>query len=337
MSIIRRNNEKGYTLIIVLWTLVILGIIFSALIEEVSLNNNLLEYNLREQKIRELMVSGVMLAINKLKTDETTFDTIRDQWHQVVKGEQDGIKYEVEILDAASKVNINYSAEALLKGFDWWNEELMERRNRSIIPDLVFIRSILGEDYQDARKLLTIYGNYNLNADPVEGLEKLLRFLDISEQQIKIITNNLKEFRDEGKQFQSIEQFPLEIEGVDLATFEKIKPYLGITGRVNINLVEDAILALYLETAGVSKKYVEELIEYREEHDIEELDQIYKLLPDDAATFLTKHFSASSTFFLISISIKPEDTVQSYLYRVLVEREYDGEEWQVKVIKWDTV
>ncbi len=332
MSNIGEKSEKGYTLVIVLWTLVILGIIFSALLDEIYLDNNLLQYNLQEQKIRGVMIAGVMLAIKELSNDETPFDTVYDSWYQPIKGNRNNMEYTVRLEDYGSKINLNFASDDLLKGFKWFSNGLMEKRRMEIVPDLLFIKDILGKDFQKAFRFLTIYGDYNLNGDPVDGLEKLLQFLGITEQQINLITTSFKEYREEGNSFQSIEQFPLEVNGIDLVTFERLKPYLGITGRLNINLVEEELLARYFEFTGIGMKYLKELIGYRREQEIEELNQLYNILPEEAYSLL-RYFTTSSKFFSITISVIPEDAEKPYVGRALVERELDGDEWQVKILK----
>src|SRR5690554_452070 len=174
----KKRGERGYTLLIVLWVMVILGLIFSSLIEEIQLNNNLLEHRLCEQNIRELVVSGVNLAVARLKADKTPFfDTVRDNWYKKIEGNKGRFEYEIRIEDAAAKINVNYCPEELLKRTGCWNQDLLKLRSQELIAESVFLEGCLGDDCQDVDSYLTVYGKYNLNSDPVEGLRRLLRFL----------------------------------------------------------------------------------------------------------------------------------------------------------------
>ncbi|QTL97153.1 hypothetical protein GM661_03760 [Iocasia frigidifontis] len=334
MSIIK--NEEGYTLIIVIWAVVILSFIFINLVDEISLDRHLAEYEIGEKKIRQVEISALNMAINKLRQDETTtYDGPDDEWVEGILTEINDINCQVMITDYGSKININFIDIDLLTELPWWNEEISEVLDEGLISDPVLLKDVLGDNYKSFISSFTTLGKFNINNDSLAGLTKFLSFYGLSEDVINTIENNLKKFRKEKKSFQNIEDLPIKIKGIDYTTIEKIANQFILEGRININLVSEEVLDTLKTVLGLNEKTSEELITYRNSETIDDLGVLKDLISEEDYKKIKPYLTTSSSFFVINIKLT--DMADNILREteVVIEREYPEEdESQVEIIKY---
>ncbi|MFW6238806.1 MAG: hypothetical protein ACOC5A_06190, partial [Halanaerobiales bacterium] len=148
------SGEQGYTLIMVLWGVVILTIILAGLLEEVSLETLITENTMRQKEREQTVRSAVMQAIELLKKDETPdADTPQDEWSREIKDELNGIEYTLNIEDGGSKFNPNYTPGELLSQLEWYDEDFRETLPDKLIPDIELIEEELGSHYEEAEQI----------------------------------------------------------------------------------------------------------------------------------------------------------------------------------------
>lgn len=334
MSILK--NEEGYTLIIVIWAIVILSFIFVSLIDEVSLDRHLVNYEIKEKKIRQTEISALTMAINKLRQDETmNYDGSDDGWAKGILTEINDIKCQVMITDYGSKININFIDIDLLTELPWWNEEIAEILDEGLISDPVLLKDVLGDNFKLFISSFTTLGKFNINDDSLAGLAKFLSFYGTSEDSINSIKNNLKEFREEEKSFQNIEDLSIKIKGIDYTIIEEIRSHLILEGRININLTSEQVLDTLKIILGLNEKTVDKLITYRNSEQLDDLEVFKDVINKEDYKKIKPYLTTSSSFFLINIKlIDMEDKVLRET-EVVVEREYIEENTsQVEIIKY---
>src|SRR5690554_4027476 len=137
------KSEDGYTFIIVIWAIVILSFIFLSLFDEIFLERYLVEYEINQKNIRQTELSVLERAISILNNDEIKeYDAVDNQWAKVVNNEINNIKYQIEIKDYGSKLNINFLEVDKLKEKDWWQEEVEILMSEGLIEDLFLLKDI---------------------------------------------------------------------------------------------------------------------------------------------------------------------------------------------------
>ncbi|MFW5972256.1 MAG: hypothetical protein ACOCRL_02090 [Bacillota bacterium] len=332
------KNEEGYTFIIVIWTLVIIGIIFSSLYDEVTLNNLLVRNNVQEKRLYQEAVSGVSLAIHALKEDETLYDSSFDKWTEEISYEgENGITSVVNIVPIGNKLNINYTDQAILRQLNWWNENIEKEIAEVLIPDLVFMKSILGDNFEKSKEILTTYGRFNVNDDEITGMDKILRNAEIQDALREQITESLKNHR-ENKKIESLEVLMDEIEGLDDGIFEKIEKYLTTEGRININFVNEEVMKFIFKNEKIESRSYENILSLREEEEITDLHDIDEFIPRDGKEKIIKYFSVSSNYFKVNVKSSSSEGNTVYNLEAIIERNYnkEDEEWNLQVIKWKT-
>ena len=332
-----RQDEAGYTLIIVIWILVILSIILLNLVDEITLDNLLLSYQQQEKLARQTALSGIAAGIAKLQEDDTLADSYRDDWARQLTGSLNSLDYLVEIADVGSRINLNYDQEELLTTLTWWNEQLSLVTRETIIPHLLLIRGLLGEDYQKAQNTVSTLGKFNINRDSLTSLGKLLLYLEIEPEQIKVISNGLQELRSEHTNLylDSLDQLPFRIEGLDLIVYQQLKPYLTVEGRVNINLVPLELLRIILKGFDLSSGLADRIDAYRQENEITGVEQLSGILTEEEMAQIRGYFTTASRYFIISSrAISAQEKAEAELYTLVERTRNEAGEWQIKVLEW---
>ncbi|AGB41468.1 type II secretory pathway, component PulK [Halobacteroides halobius DSM 5150] len=334
------NKNQGYALIIVLWTIVILSIILTSLVDEVSLNTMLVSNNLQQKRTDQVAVSGVMLGINQLKKDKTDYDTNNDQWTKVIEGELNNLKYKVRIKDIGSKFNINYNSYQLFYSFGWWNRELEKRLKQGLISDLVLMKDSFGKDYDQAEKFLTTYGKFNLNTDRLESLKQLMLSLQINEFQTGLVIDYLRKQRKQNNMFRNIDKLDkLYLKGLAASTVEKIEPYITTKGRININIARQELLSAILSQqlrVGLdsSHLYINKILNYRQENGIKNLNNLQRIMSVKKLEAIKPYFTVTSHYFLITTKIFSGSNNFKKEVKAIVKRKKKNNQWQVKILRW---
>jgi hypothetical protein len=302
---------------------------------EVHLSSLLLRNNLDERKVRQVNISAFNLAINSLLEDESDFDTKWDKWIIDKKGEIDNIKYEIEIEDIGSKFNINFSNYIFLSQLACWNNNMENMLNESLIYDLFLLKNGSGEAYYDENyDYLNTFGKFNINCDNLNSLGKILDLILIHESIKALIISSLNNLRHDEKYLSSIDDLPLYINGLDLNTLEKLRPFISTQGRFNINFISDELLGIIIKGLKIDSKYKNTIIKYRQNNEIRDLSELKFIMPEADFKILKPCFTTSSTYFLIHIKSFLDNSERNKNIEVVVERVKGDNGREIRIIKW---
>lgn len=331
------NKEEGYTLIIVLWSIVILTLIFSYLLDDYFLENFLVENYSRQQKIKEAAFSAYNIGLNLLLNDETLYDAGSDPWVKGVRGEIDGLKYTVSIEDIGSRINLNYDDLEIINRLDVWEGDLAEISDcldELLLADLIFLKGFLAaEDYQVLSAYTTTYGSYNINHDSPRKINKILNLLDLTYVQHNVLIENLVNLREEGEVINNLDELPLLVEGLGVYVYEEIKPFLSTEGRININLVDREILKAVFLHYELEKEPLDIILSYREENEIKNLGDLSTLINNEAFAEISTIFTTGSVFLEITVQVESDEKM-GYLINSVVKRVYQDGKWLLDVLSW---
>ena len=343
------NKENGYTLLIVMWGLVVLTIIFVSLLDEAFLETMITRNVMDDEEINQTARSGLIHGIDVLKSDdindEGRFDVPEDEWAEEITGELNGVEYTVNIKDAGSKLNFNYTPESIIYELDWFEEELMEEFPEDyLIADLVLVKDIFGDNFENAREIFTVNNKFNVNTDRPESLEIIMEMENLSHADSERILNFVEELQEEGRIIESMDELRNELQKhIRPSVYEQIEPYFTAEGSLNINFVEESVLEPLLSSVNEDhwEDYLDNILTYREEEGIKNLDVMEELIPDNEdRSKLIPYFTVKSNLFLIEVEVfhqlqEREDTLKVLVEREFVEEFGVEEEYQVRIIKWD--
>ncbi|MBM7557524.1 type II secretion system protein GspK [Halanaerobacter jeridensis] len=365
------KNTNGYALIVVLWSIVILSIIFVNLIDEAKLNSLLLRNNLQRRELKEAAVDGVMRGIDLLESDKTTADTRDEEWAKTLElPPQRQVRTKVQISDVGSKLNINYAAEddlLQLQNLEWaevkwnklaaklvWEDDLSaaEREKKlGLLSDFVELKAEFEAkaDYQQAQQIFTTYGRFNPNLYQSAAWKKLLFFLkeklDLSALNQRIIAASAQKLvsTEEGaaKEFATVEDFLKQAFPTDPLLREKIAPYLTVDKRININFVSQEVLELLLtriERSKLShdyKKTAAKIVAYCRTHEVKKLSKLNQIGVGMITKELKKYLTTQSSYFLIEVTAVNQQSKQEQKIAAVVHRiREDKNKFKVQIIKW---
>ncbi len=341
------EDNRGYALLIILWTLVILGVIFSSLVDETYLSTLLVKNSLDNKRVDQALVSGVMLGIEQLLSDKTDYDTVEDQWLEVMQSELDNIQYQVEIKDVGSRLNINYLPYGSLEYFDWWDKKKEKEfkeliKEEGLIYQLSMLESIIGDEYDQASEYLTINGKFNINTGNLVMFQKLTDSLGLDPVERDKIIGYLVEKRRINQIIESVDD--LEIlyrkRGLLPESLDLVRSYLVAKGDININLVKEENLEsilnrIFNSNSKKAQRYTEEIIDYRRKEEIKELSQLKLFLTGINLKRFSQYFSTFSKYFLIKSTILNGNDYQSEVSAVIERYQDDLKNWRVRIIQWN--
>lgn len=309
-------------------------IIFLYLLDDVLINNYLLKGYADYITMRQAALSGYNIGVNLLLNDKSIYDTEKDPSFQPIHGSIDGVEYLVLIKDAGSRPNVNYDDINILKELEGWNDELETYLENNFIPDLLFIKDCLPEeDYPLFRASVTTYGNLNLNHDSPGKLKKLFEQLELGHFYSETLCESLKEYREE-KKIISIDELPFEIEGLDLTVFEKIREYLTIEGRMNINFVDPDVLKSIIRVKGFDSRIADRILSYRKENEIKDIEELEGIMHGEEYAEIADLFTTNSRYIELNVLAQVSDKSAYEIYSVL-ERSYQDKRWIIKVLSWN--
>lgn len=365
------NKKTGYALIVVLWLIVILTIIFVNLIEEAQLNSLLLRNNLQRRELNQAAIGGVLRGINLLQTDKTTADTRFEKWAQTIKFRPDShLVCRVKISDIGSKLNLNYAARAdflrLQQQLEWeevdWQrltdkllgdkelDQAEKKEEITIISNLVLLKKEFKSpaDYQQVAKIFTTYGYFNPNLHSQAGWEKLLLFLkekldlaSFQQNELTAAVNRLKQEQATNKSYATVKEFLRQVLPTSPQLRKKVKPYLRVTKRINVNFVNQAVLQLILSKLDQTKlvtspsKTAQEIVDYCAHHPVKKLSKLDQIgvgmISQDLAPYLTTH----SSYLLIEATAVNHKSRQEQKVRAVVHKiRSTPDKVKVQIIKW---
>ena len=340
------KDDEGYALLIVLWSLVILGVIFSNLTDESHLNNLLIRNSLDNKEVDQTLVSGIKLAINKLINDKTDYDTKDDQIFKAIETNLNGVNCLVEIKDVGSKLNINYISYNILDNFSWWNAKPEKKfkkfiKEKGLIYKLSLLKKIVPEHYDEFSDFSTIYGKFNLNTGNLVNFQILADSLEVPIIERNKIIAYIIDQRRTDKLIKEVNNLKSLLgKGLSVENFKKLKPYLTTKSQININYVNQEILefllpeVLNIDNSEVSD-YSEEIIEYRKQEKIEEIKQLKFIFPNLSVEQLKEYFSNNSKYFLIKSRVPAKGQFKQEI-RAVVHRYKDNlDNWKIEVVRWN--
>ncbi|PRX30493.1 general secretion pathway protein K [Orenia metallireducens] len=350
------NDEKGYALIIVLWIIVIVGVIFANLADETNINNLLTRNDLKRREVRNAALSGLMYGIDTLK-EEIDYSDIEGMIVKELDFEfGSDIDCQVEVEEIGSRLNLNYDPYRILSSLKWWSKDLTEEIEKSdLFPNLSFAKEIIEENYdKDYKKFsfdlvpkeVITYGNFNVNYSRLDSLEKLLELRDVDESQRDIIIQELTRLRREDKVIKLVDELPNLIAGLDMTSFDKIKPYLSTEGRININLVSKELLDVLIERILISRdkdsksssRYTSLIVNYRDNYQIKDFKQLQNhlnIFRGEEFDLLNVYFSTYSKYFSIKVkSLSKEMKIQKNLKIIVKRLKTNRDSYKIKIINW---
>lgn len=327
------EEQEGYTLIIVLWSIIILTIIFIYLLDDVLINNYLLKGYSQHITIRQAALSGYNIGVNLLLNDKTIYDSEKDPCFQPVHGSIEGVEYSIFIKDTGSKLNINYDEISILKELEGWNDELESYLENNLVPDLIFIQDkLVEEDFLLFRESTTTYGNFNLNQDSPEKLKKLFEYLELSHSYSESLCETLREYREKEK-ISNIDELPFEVEGLDLIVFEKLRDYLTIEGRININFVDEDILKGIFRVKELDSEIAEKILAHRTENEIKNIEDLEGIIISEEFAEIEDLFTTNSRYIELCVDAKIPGK-NAFEIKTVLERTYQDKKWIINVLSW---
>ncbi|MFP4662090.1 MAG: general secretion pathway protein GspK [Halanaerobiales bacterium] len=326
------KKEEGYTLIIVLWSIVILTIIFSYILDNYYLDSHLIENYSEQKQLRDTSMSAYNIAVNTLMNDQTLYDTVQDNWLKAIEGSNGIVDYQVKISDAGSFLNINFVELDVLREIEGWDSQVEDLIEGELVADLFMLEDYFAEANISTK--LTSLGKFNINHDSPENLEKIFDFAGLNYAFSEVFLEDLKSYREEEQKFDDIDSIPAELDGIDISTFDKIKSYLTVEGRINLNFVDEETLAAIIIGKGLEEQVLESIISYRKENEITELDALQNIISDEAYHEISGFFTTGSRYLRIVINADiPEK--RSYQISSVIKRQYMDGQWNIEVISWN--
>ncbi|MBM3239344.1 hypothetical protein FJZ31_23875 [Candidatus Poribacteria bacterium] len=117
------TSESGLSLVAVLWIVMILTVIATEFLYSVRLEYYIQSNMVERTKMFYAAKAGLETFIAQLKSDETSYDALTEDWAEGLTGEiEDGMRpnntlsYKVTVTDEAAKININTADENMLRG-----------------------------------------------------------------------------------------------------------------------------------------------------------------------------------------------------------------------------
>jgi len=108
------NKEKGIALVAVLWIVTILTVLASEMLYSLHLEIKSSRNWNDQVKAYYAAKGGFETAIANFKADETSYDSLDEDWSQGITGELNDSTFETEIIDESSLINVNTIDEETL-------------------------------------------------------------------------------------------------------------------------------------------------------------------------------------------------------------------------------
>ena len=367
------KRAKGYALIVVLWSIVILTIIFVNLIDEAQLNNLLIRNNLEQRELKQAAVDGIIKAIDLLERDQSKADTRAEKWAQPIQfSRRPNLNCQVKVTDIGSKLNINYTAQddlLKLQNWDWekvkwnkladkllWEEELStpEAENKlGLIPYFSMLKAEFEstKDYQQSREFFTTYGAFNPNLHQEREFYKLLYFL---KEKLDLYTLNQTVITKAGEKlaptkgqasnrpehFSTVKEFLKEAFPLNPELRTEIAPYLTVQKRININFVNQKVLQLILtklhqdSLVSSPQDTAAKIIDYCKEDEIKKLSKVDQIGVGRISQELEPYLTTASSYLLIEAQAINEQTKRQQKVKAVVHKTRAEEKVEIQIINW---
>lgn len=284
------------------------------------------------------VLEGVYIGFDLLLEDHDPFvDSLKDNWvlgfcdHQIV----------VEIFDEGSKLGLNWLDHT------WWkhilpNDTLMSEetynsitKNEGLIGSVAQFINDLDNKSSDILKvkqdLFTVHSSININSLSKDSLVKLWKSLGYGELAAKSITDIILDKQYEG--IQSLSEL-LNISLITNEVFEKVSPWLSLSGPININTVPIEILEVILQVVELDKHLSHQIASARLRFPIRNKAELAILvnLKGEELDRLCDWISYNSTYFRV-VSNHLQDNLQ---IEAIVRRTWDPTDnlWTLETLQW---
>ncbi len=295
------ESEKGSSLIVIIWILIILGMIATFLFYRSEIELASLALFDQNYRYRHLAEGALQERLVSLKEDATIeHDTPNDPWfhHGFLSYQKEGYRIDILIEDEGSKPNVNLFNEAklgvnaftfpLAPLYDWidFDDEPRENgaerdyyqslktpyqpRNSFLIAldELPLLKNGAAL-HQNLGPFVTVHGKINPNTITAVGFGGILKVAGLEAFEIERLTRDfekaIKTNKKKKERFQNSNDLLGKINSLSLGTLESIKPYLTFQGNSNLNLVNQTSLEIILKNLGFSAGNTALIMERRQE------------------------------------------------------------------------
>lgn len=336
----RLLTNDGVVLVIVLWTIVILGFLLISLIEDIQVESFLTRNLIEQTSVQQIAQSGIARGLAELTKDETLVDGKDEQWLMPITGQiEDAGSFEVTIEEIGSRFNLNYIKKPLIETLmaDFSDELIVKRKDN--FPLYVFqdLATLAEQDVQQIRDKITFYGKLNINTDDLEILKLILLRKNIAEDVIDKIIFKLNELEEP---LTSLDDLLFNVPGLGMGTLNKIDDEVDFQGNINLNLVTKDILYLLFDGLQIPRSKTKELIAYLDRETIDHLRVLDQLVDKEVAKKLKKYLTVNSKYFRIISKAKSNQSPINKTIIVEVERLPEKTardrvlEWSTKILSW---
>lgn len=212
-------KEKGVALIMTLWILVILAVIAMEFSNLVRIEAEVALNFKEDTQAYYLAKAGIIRAIGLLKEDANEYDSLDEPWRDMFKENIGDGSYKISIVDKESKLNINEATYGILMGFEEMEEEVAN--------------AIL--DWRD------------IDEEPRENGAESSYYQGLDEP-----------YNSKNLLFDAIRELQL-IKGVNDNLFSKLKDYITVNGKININFAPQETLEALMVGLGIDRDEAREI------------------------------------------------------------------------------
>jgi type II secretory pathway component PulK len=175
------ERKKAITLVAVLWTIVLLTAIVSVLAQTSRLDTRMCMADAEQTRCRWACKAGVETAISILNDDAKESDSLSDTWNidtdDMNDVEMDGCTFGVQIIDEASKLNINNATSAQLSELPGMRPEIVD-----CILDWRDSDDIPNPAGAEASYYMNLKPAYEIRNGPFRTIRELLEVKGVTEE-----------------------------------------------------------------------------------------------------------------------------------------------------------
>lgn len=361
------NDNRGSTMILVIWAIGILSAIAAFLVYRAEVEWAVMASLERDLAARQLATAVLNERLDLLLADDNAYDTPDEAWYGktgVSVFERDGYQVRLIIEDEGSKPNINLLGaetwELLLEDksdidilLDWIDpdddprmEGAEKEHYQSLSPgylprngflaSLEELKQLKNGDglYEMIAPHCTVYGRFNPNTLTREQFENLMLSYGIERRLAERMAEDFSAYRSKNR-FENMEQL-LQLPSVTLQTLDRIKPLFEFTGQCNVNFVGETGLRLTLKRAGYDPGLAAELVSKRREDPFDTMEEVQAFFRNRRKEIRAEDFfTVRSSVFKIRIWLI-KGNHRYYLETVQRRKETDriGIPWEMQVLSW---
>jgi type II secretory pathway component PulK len=361
-----RCAEKGSTLIMVTWLLLLIAVIAGFLLYRAELEWAVTLNLERNQEVRELAREILTEHLALLAADDNDYDAPQEPWFNqagVFTTKRHGYQVTLVIEDEGSKPKLNLLSEkglAQLLGdglspdpvLDWIDSDRELRAegaeapyyqglNSAYQPRDGFVASLREllqikdgvKYYEKLAPWVTVYGKYNPNVLTAEQFGELLLAYGFAEYWVERVKEEFAAYREKAR-FEALDDL-LKLPAVTITTRDKLKPILQFSGSCNLNFVSQTGLAAILSEAGQKRDWAADLAARCQAQPFTTVEEIKRYFKSKNAKFKPKdYFTVDSTIFRYRIWLMKNNRI---FYLETVQERIAGKhrnKRQIRPLSW---